>query len=388
MTSRQKIMVVSPAFKKIGGKATFARYFVTYLKSQPGYEVIHLENTRSSRKRKNTHPTLGYKAIRNNSLTRLAEMAYMVIVLKFRYLIMLLKDKPDMIFLFTSSYLDFLDNSVYINLAKLFRKKIILRIGGGGFDYFYQNSGSLMKRYIRRVIRKTDKLICQSEYWKDYFAGNDFREEASIHIIPNLIDCSVWPVHEYPTSGDSSVTLSLLFMPGYQADIKGYDDLMPVFRDLASTCDIRLTIVGLHHKIEEAYSTLLTTGRIVIIPVLDGELKNEVYRKSDIYVLPSYMEGFPNTLIEAMASGLPVVTTNIPAIKAIMKDRENAILVEPGNREQLKNALLELIVNHSMREEMGKINRSKCEQLYDISLLKGYLKNILQRNYEDELIKP
>lgn len=378
MNSVKKIMVVSPAFKKIGGKATFARYFVTYLKSQPGYEVIHLENTRSSRKRRNIHPTLGYKAVRNNSLTRLAEMAYMVIILKFRYLIMLLKDKPDMIFLLTSSYLDFLDNSVYVNLAKLLRKRLILRIGGGGFEYFYQNSGRMMKNYIRRVIRKTDKLICQSEYWKDYFAGSDFKEESDIHIIPNLIDCSVWPVHEYSTSGDSSGAIDLLFMPGYQADIKGYDDLMPVFRDLASACNIRLTIVGLHHNIEETYSTLLSAGRIEVIPEADIARKHQLYEKSDIYVLPSYMEGFPNTLLEAMASGLPVVTTNIPAIKEIMTDRENAILIEPGNRAQLKNALSELIISPLLREEMGKNNRVKCEQHYDISRFREYLSEVLK----------
>jgi glycosyltransferase involved in cell wall biosynthesis len=372
-----KILIVSPAFKKIGGKATFARYFVTYLKSRPEYEVTHLENTRSSRKRSNVHPTLGYKAIWNNNLTRLAEMAFMVIMLKFKFIIKILKNKPDVIFLLTSSYLDFLDNSIFIHLAKLFRQKLILRIGGGGFEYFYQNSGRMMKKYIRKVIKKSDKLICQSEYWKNYFSGNNFKEANNIHILPNLIDCSLWPLRRDSVPGNNTGELNILFIPGYQADIKGFNDLLPVFSGLVAVYNIRLIIVGLHHKLNGEYLAFQSSGKIELIQEINGESKYELFMKSDIYVLPSYMEGFPNTLLEAMASGLPILTTNIPSIRAIVNDRENALLTEPGNRDQLKNALTELINNSELRGKMSKNNRKKCEQLYDVSHFPDYLAEIL-----------
>jgi glycosyltransferase involved in cell wall biosynthesis len=370
-------MLINPAFNAMGGKATFARHLYSYLKSRPEYEVTSLENRRSSRKRRNVHPTLGYKAIWNNNLVRFTEVVFRVFWLKIIFIYKILKNKPGVIFLLSSSYLDFLDNSVYIHLAKLFKRKVILRIGGGGFQYFYQNSSRWMKKYILRMIHKSDKLICQSVSWKDFFLSGNFKEDSRIYILPNLIDCSLWPLRNNSVPVNNTGDLNILFIPGYQADIKGYNDLLPVFSSLAGVYNIRLIMVGLHHKLNDEYLALQSAGKIELIPEVYGESKHELFIKSDIYVLPSYMEGFPNTLLEAMASGLPILTTNIPSIQAVVNDRENALLIEPGNRDQLKNALTELINTPELRKEMGIRNRKKCEQLYDVSHFPEYLEKIL-----------
>jgi glycosyltransferase involved in cell wall biosynthesis len=94
-----------------------------------------------------------------------------------------------------------------------------------------------------------------------------------------------------------------------------------------------------------------------------GEELNTMYRMADIYVLPSYHEGFPRTIWEALANSLPVVTTTVGSIPHYLKDKENAILIEPKNSEVLFRAILELSTNHRMRKGIISKGRELASEM-------------------------
>lgn len=87
----------------------------------------------------------------------------------------------------------------------------------------------------------------------------------------------------------------------------------------------------------------------------------EMYQASDIFVMPSYREGLPLTLFEAMASGLPIVATPVNGIPYEIKDKKNGFLIEYGNNKKFASKILDLIKNFELRQKISEknINYSK-----------------------------
>lgn len=85
-----------------------------------------------------------------------------------------------------------------------------------------------------------------------------------------------------------------------------------------------------------------------------GEELNAMYRSGDVYILPTYHEGFPRTIWEAMANGIPVVTTRVGGIPGFINDRRQAILIEPKDVELLTEAIVEVISNSNLRRSLIK----------------------------------
>ena len=101
----------------------------------------------------------------------------------------------------------------------------------------------------------------------------------------------------------------------------------------------------------------------------------EILAASDIYVLPSFAEGLPNTLMEAMASKLPCIASNVGGIKVLIKDKENGFLVRPGNHKQIKEKIELLAKNKKLREGFGKKSEEKIKKGFSFkSIAKEWLK--------------
>ena len=91
-------------------------------------------------------------------------------------------------------------------------------------------------------------------------------------------------------------------------------------------------------------------------PNVSNQEKNELYMGCDIFLLPTYAEGLPNALLEAMSFGLPVITTPVGAIPEVIKDGENGFLIDPGDAKALSDRIITLIEDPGLRETMGKNN--------------------------------
>lgn len=99
-------------------------------------------------------------------------------------------------------------------------------------------------------------------------------------------------------------------------------------------------------------------------PVPHAEMPS-VYRSADVCVLPSLYENAPITCIEAMATGVAVVSTSAGGTKEYLDDGETGFIVEPGKAEPLADAIIRLLENPELRDSMARKARSKCEQKYD-----------------------
>ncbi|MDH5400100.1 MAG: glycosyltransferase family 4 protein, partial [Cyclobacteriaceae bacterium] len=112
---------------------------------------------------------------------------------------------------------------------------------------------------------------------------------------------------------------------------------------------------------------------IVFEGVLMGDKKDEAFRSADIFVLPSYTEGFSMACLEAMAWGLPIVTTPVGALQEVIKPGINGLLTPVGDAGKLAEKLEKLIENEGLRKEMATNNRKEVNECYDIEVIARHL---------------
>ena len=110
-----------------------------------------------------------------------------------------------------------------------------------------------------------------------------------------------------------------------------------------------------------------------------GRISNEEIPKylisSDILVLPSLSEGFPNVLLEAMASSLPIIATNVKGISEIIENNENGFLVDPCNPEQISKFLKIILKDTNLNSKISLNNLKKVKR-YEIEVISNEIENV------------
>lgn len=239
--------------------------------------------------------------------------------------------------------------AIFIYIAKFFHKKVVWHMHAGRFAVFYQQH-----RYaVRKVVDKSDVIIALSEYWKEYFK-NEFPTKR-VEIIKNVISAPV--VHKQQTG-----YFTLLFL-GLLGKNKGIYDLLECIRDHKVEFQGKLKLyIGGNGEIEHAKQLIKEYGIADIVIFegwVSGDKKIELLNKSDAYILPSYKEGLPISILEAMSYGMPIISTPVGGIPEIVSNGENGYLVEPGNKEDIYKAIMSLLNDADLRNRMGRISLSR-----------------------------
>ena len=242
----------------------------------------------------------------------------------------------------------FMRKSLLVVIGKIFGKKIILHIHGGGFHNYYRRS-RLMKPFIRWTLEHADAVVCLSEMWKEYYSST-FRLK-HLAIINNVIEKPAI-TGEHMQNG----SLRMLFL-GHVTEKKGVFDLLHV---LANNRDqfrhkVKVTIggVGEVERLEKTISEQQFNGDVKFAGWVNGGKKAELLNNCDIYVLPSYFEGLPISILEAMSYGKPVISTNVGGIPEIVKPGYNGWLFQPGDHEALNSIIREAMDNKELLKQYG-----------------------------------
>ena len=137
--------------------------------------------------------------------------------------------------------------------------------------------------------------------------------------------------------------------------------------------DISLKLIGegpLENKIRELVEQKELQNAVIFVGVTDKI--NQYMNECDLFILPSIYEGMPMTLLEAMASALPIVSTNVGGIPTVLRDGENALLSEPKTSQIVEN-IVKMIKSEEKRKEYGE-NAYKDSTKYSvINMTEQYL---------------
>lgn len=164
-------------------------------------------------------------------------------------------------------------------------------------------------------------------------------------------------------------TLTVLFVGGLDR-AHSFKGLPILLQAVPRISDVRLRIVGdgdLRPQYEQQARALGISDRVEFLgSVSDGELPN-MYRQSDVLVLPSIgrSEAFGVVLLEAMASGIPVIASDLPGVRTVVADGETGFLAPPGDVSALADRIGSLARDSEQRQRMSAAARQRVEERYD-----------------------
>lgn len=186
------------------------------------------------------------------------------------------------------------------------------------------------------------------------------REIGRVWYVPNGVE----PQYFVPRDYSVGAGLRLLFV-GAWLDHKGVYYLRDAFEALAKrTPELRLTIAGCSASAETVtqFFAAFVRDRVEVIPFISRNQMPALYARHDIFVFPSLFEGLPIVLLEAMASGMPVVTTETCGMKDIVEDEYNGLLVKPADAPSFVSATQRLIDSADLRARLGLAARETMKR--------------------------
>lgn len=225
----------------------------------------------------------------------------------------------------------------------------------------------IMRLLHKSIFENASSIVALTEYMKKTIKKVTDKE---INVIPNGVDLSKFTVNENKSNIRHELNIPLdktiLILVGRLYPVKGVEYLIESISFLKETRDdFKLLIIG--DGSERSYLEKLSEElNITNYVEFRGKIPNDevpLYLKaSDIFILPSLSEGFPNALLEAMASGLPVVTTKIRGLDEIVEEGINGFLVNPKSPEEIANKVDLIMQDNTLSERFSQNNKLKAKE--------------------------
>lgn len=220
----------------------------------------------------------------------------------------------------------------------LFDKKVVYHVHGARYHLFYKNAPLFVQRRIQHFINTSDSLIVLSDWWKDFF--EETFQPRRIHIVPNIVSATQPQDINYPSHQGRKTKFLFLGRIGQR---KGVYDLLEVLRDhrdaLGDRYVLKLGGDGETKQLQQLIQKYHLEDSVKFLGFVAGEKKEQLLREADVYVLPSYNEGLPISVLEAMSFGLPIISTDVGGIPEVLHPHANGLMIAVGDQKALYDAI-------------------------------------------------
>ena len=287
----------------------------------------------------------------------------------FHFAKVLLVDRPDIVHMHSSFGTSFYRSLPFIYMSSWAKKPMIDHIHGSEFDKLYTNASERKKKLVRKAWGKCNRFIVLSESWKERFS----------EVIPNE---KMTVIENYSIVKDGinrrQCHNQVLFL-GAINQMKGCYDMVDVIKRVAEVVpDIKMVVAGAG-EIEQVKSKAIAEGvaeHFAFPGWVRGEQKEKLLKESDVFFLPSYTEGMPMSVLDAMGYGLPIVASNVGGIPRIVHEGENGFMREPGDTAGFAEAIIQIMTSDAMRINMGKQSMEIVKERYSLEKHIELLENV------------
>jgi len=263
-----------------------------------------------------------------------------------------------------SSRASFWRKSIVCLLARLARRPYLLHAHGSEFAEFYQECSPLSRRIVRAVLARADLVMALSETWRATLT--QISPRARVEVLTNAV-----PLPQLEERRDLQGRQPTLLFFGEIAAHKGVFELAQAFAGIAAAFPrLKLVYAGTGRAIEEVRRLPAELGledRIECTGWLESQRKRAALAGATIFVLPSYVEGMPMALLEAMSWGLPVIATAVGGVPEVITSEVNGLLVAPGDVGALAAAITRLMSDPALRERLGSAARETIATRFSLN---------------------
>ena len=239
--------------------------------------------------------------------------------------------------------------------------------------------------HLGEKVAQAAEVICISHFARSQVML--FSDPAHWHKL-RIVHCGVTPDRYAVTQPATDRDMKLLFV-GRLAPVKGLRVLLEAFEAARARCPgITLTIVGDGEDRGWVEENARRVGGIEVLGYKSQSEVAEILGQCDVLVLPSFAEGVPVALMEAMVSGNPVIATRVGGVAELVEDGVSGRMVAPGDAQALAQAMVDLAGSAEERRAMGEAGRAKVCAEFDIDKEARWLKAIFDRDAGDALRPP
>ncbi len=236
---------------------------------------------------------------------------------------------------------------------------------GRGFDIYFP--WKFKKTVSAIVLNNADAVIALSEDMKKRIQEN--YRKVKVFVVPNAINLEEFNIFsQRATRREIKIDEAddIVLFVGSLKVVKGIEYLIEAFKIISREIPaVSVLLVGNgseRQKLEYIVKKAGLGHKVNFIGQVDNNKIPGYMAISDIFVLPSLSEGFSVALLEAMASGLPIVATKVGGIPEVVEDTVNGFLVDPKNPEQIAEKVLLLLKNEKLRQNISENNKRKAQK--------------------------
>jgi glycosyltransferase involved in cell wall biosynthesis len=285
--------------------------------------------------------------------------------------------RPDLVYVHLGSNASLYRESIFIFLAKLFGKKVIAHFHAGDIDNYYPFQRKIGQRFIQTALGLSDSLIAVS--CDSARQVREITQSQNISVITNAIDTSAFNADKKSSTDVRRDDAVRLLFVGAVGKLKGEKDLikaLAILRD--NKPNLKVSFLGYGaESLKEYCDELGISDFVEHLGAVSMDERIEFFQKSDIFVLPTYAEAMPMSVIEAMAAGLPVISTRVGGIPELIDDGVDGLLFAPGDVNALAEKISFLLNNKDARKRIGKKAKQKAREQMDFRLYVNKLRTCL-----------
>jgi glycosyltransferase involved in cell wall biosynthesis len=279
----------------------------------------------------------------------------------------------DVVYIHCAAYTSFFRKSVFILLAALFGKQTILHIHPNEFYDFISRLSRYPRAYSFYVLGKVDTFVVLTEELHDrisrLFPGKP------VHVVRNAVNLQEMA----DASGVQRSDADLIYLGWYIRE-KGVYELVDAIGLLKGRgIAVHLNFFGTK-EIEQLTGYVRKKNLTDVITVngwIGGEEKLRALYRSSMLILPSHSEGIPNVILEAMATRTPIVATFVGGIKEVLRDGENALIVDVGNAVDLSEKIARMLEDKELRSRLAATAYREAADKYDVPVIRTVFRSII-----------
>jgi glycosyltransferase involved in cell wall biosynthesis len=369
-----RVVLISPLPPPSGGVATWTANLLEYWKvigsTKSNIKLTHISNARR----------FGIITERRISYRILWGLINSIFFF-FRYLVVLRPGNKQIVHVTCTGHIGMLRDVVLIYFFRLFGGKVVTHIRFGRIPQilFLNNWEGIL---IRLVIKNSTAIISIDEPTFTFL--NQYNTSIT-HYLPNAISNSFLNLTMDEILLKEELSQPTILFVGHVVSEKGIYDLIEAAGKLGDLC-IKIAGIVMPNDAKKVHELQIKYPSLTIL--LLGNLSQQQlfleFRSCTIFCLPSYTEGFPNSVLEAMASGAPIVASSVGHIPEMVryKDYTAAWLFNAGDKERLQILLKESLANEHERQKNARLCRLKVLSFYTSENVYGQLIRIWENTLQ------